>query len=93
MLREVTPSSVAREVAQEAESPLKGRIGLDDLVDSDAFERLRGLIPVQPGDKSRVWGVNSFAAFRCSRVRVVEMWRSHVGTACRSRRDRKGFPL
>ena len=55
MLRALEPSSM------EARSPLRGRIGLGDLVDKDVFERLRGVVPAQPGDKSRVWGVNSFA--------------------------------
>ena len=48
MLRALTPSS------KDAKSALKGRIGFDDLVDKDAFERLRGLIPAQPDDRSRV---------------------------------------
>ena len=52
----LTPSS------KEAGRPLKGRIGLDDLADKDVFGRLRGLIPAQPGDMSRVWGVSSVAA-------------------------------
>ena len=47
MLRGLTPSS------KEAKAPLKGRIGFDDLVYKDASERMRGLIPVQPDDKSR----------------------------------------
>ena len=56
MLRGLMPST------KKAESPLKGRIGFGDLEDTGAFVRLRGLVPVQPDDKSRVWGVNSFAA-------------------------------
>ena len=47
MLRGRAPSS------KEAKAPFKGRIGFDDLVDKEVFERMRGLIPVQPDDKSR----------------------------------------
>ena len=52
LLRALPPSS------KEAKSPVKGRFGFDGLVGRDAFQRLRGLIPAQPDDKSRVWRVN-----------------------------------
>ena len=55
MLRGRPPSS------REVKAPSKGRIGFDDLVDKGVFERMRALIPAQPSDKYRVWGVKSFA--------------------------------
>ena len=55
MLRGLAPSF------KEAKALFKGRIGSDGHVDKDAFERVRGLIPVQPGENYRAWGVNSFA--------------------------------
>ena len=55
MLRGLTPSS------KEAKALLKGRIGSDDHGDKDMFQRLRGWIPVQPGENYRAWGFNSFA--------------------------------
>ena len=37
------------------------RRGFDTIVDAKNFEVQHGLVPVQPDDHSRVWGVNSFA--------------------------------
>ena len=56
MLRALTPASNTEKL------PLTGRVGFDNLAHAEAFERLHGWIPAHPGDKSRVWGVNSFAA-------------------------------
>ena len=42
--------------------PMDTRRGLEKIGGRDTFERLHGLLPAQPGDKSRVWGVNSLAA-------------------------------
>ena len=47
MLRALTPC------AEAAKSPLPVRVGFDNLVQEDAFERLRDRIPAQPDDKSR----------------------------------------
>ena len=60
MLRALSPSS------NGAKSPLRGRIGFGALAGKDAFEFLRGLIPVQPDGESRAWGVNSFAVLPMS---------------------------
>ena len=56
MLRTLTLSP------KTGKSPLTGRVGFDNLVRGEVFGRLHALIPAQPGDESRVWGVNSFAA-------------------------------
>ena len=72
MLRGLAPSF------KEAKALFKGRIGSDGHVDKDAFERVRGLIPVQPGENYRAWGVNSFA--------VLPTWPSSVGAARECRR-------
>ena len=56
MLRAPTPSPITEKL------PLTGRVGFDNLVHEEVFERLPAWISAQPDDKSRVWGVNSFAA-------------------------------
>ena len=48
MLCALTPSP------KEAKSPLMGYTGFDDLVDKDMLDLLHGLIPAQPGDRSRL---------------------------------------
>ena len=65
MLRALTPSS------KSEKSLLTGRVGFDALAREEVFEPLHALIPARPGDKSGVWGVNSFAVLpvRVGRVR------------------------
>ena len=46
----------------DKEVPTDTRRGFEKIAEHVASERLHGLSPVQPADKSRVWGVNSFAA-------------------------------
>ena len=47
---------------EEGEKSAQGaRRGFEKIVQEQAPDDLRGMLPVQPGDKSRVWGVNSFA--------------------------------
>ena len=57
MLRVVAPNA-----QDEKKSPIDTRRGLEKIAGHEAFDRLRGPLPVQPGDKSRVLGANSFAA-------------------------------
>ena len=42
--------------------PMDARRGVEKIAGPKAFDPLYGLLPVQQGDKSRVWGVNSLAA-------------------------------
>ena len=57
MLRGLAPNAqVDRKV------PMDTRRGFEKIAGHVAFERLRGLLPVQLGDASRVWGAKSFAA-------------------------------
>ena len=37
------------------------RRGFEKIAEHEVFERPHSLSPIQPGGKSRVWGVNSFA--------------------------------
>ena len=56
MLRGLLPSTAAAK-----KGPLGARRGFDKIVEAKAFDEQYGMLPVQPDDKSRVWGVNSFA--------------------------------
>ena len=56
VLRALAPCS------REDKSAQKPRPGFGDVVNKDGFDELRGLLPAQPDDKSRVWEVASFAA-------------------------------
>ena len=42
--------------------PMDTRRGFRKIAEPKAFDSLHGLLPAQPDDTSRVWGVNSFAA-------------------------------
>ena len=56
MLRGLLPH-----VDGDKKSKANPRRGFDTIVDAATFEIQHALLPVQPDDQSRVWGVNSFA--------------------------------
>ena len=56
MLRGLPPASSA-----DKKGPPGARRGFDKIVEVEAFDEQYGMLPAQPDDKSRVWGVNSFA--------------------------------
>ena len=56
MLCGLIPASSA-----DRKGPLDARRGFDKIVEAKAFDEQYGMLPVQPDDKSRVWGANSFA--------------------------------
>ena len=60
MCRAFTVARGPRPCAPEDKSPLETRPGFDDVVNKDEFGGQYVNIPAQPGDRSRVWGVNSF---------------------------------
>ena len=57
MLRGLLPS-----VQKDKKGPMGSRRGFQKIVRPEAFEEQYARLPVQPDDKSREWGVNSFAA-------------------------------
>ena len=56
MLRGLLP-----QVGGDKKAKANPRRGFDTIVDAKAFDVQHALVPVQPDDQSRVWGVNSFA--------------------------------
>ena len=55
-------SGVAPNVQNDKKLPWYTRRGFAKIVEPKAFDLPRGLLLVEPDDKSRVWGANSFAA-------------------------------
>ena len=55
-LRGLPPS-----VAADRKGPLDSPRGFEKIAEAKALDSLHGLLLAQPGDKSRVWGANSFA--------------------------------
>ena len=56
MLRGLLPSA-----QEDKKCPMDTRRGFEKVAQHEAFDEQYAHPPVQPGDKSRVWGVNSFA--------------------------------
>ena len=56
MLRGLLPNA-----QEDKKFPTDSRRGFQKIAEPEAFDCLHALLPVQPGDKFRVWGVNSFA--------------------------------
>ena len=52
----------ASNAKEDKKFPMDTRRGFEKIAGHEVFERLHSLLPIQPGDKYRVWGVNSFAA-------------------------------
>ena len=57
MLRGLVPNAQGGK-----KSPMDSRRGFEKIAERETSGRFCGLLPARPGDKSRVWGVNSFAA-------------------------------
>ena len=86
MLQALAPSP------KTEKSAMTGRVGFDNLAHEEVFERLHALIPVQPGDMFRAWGVNSFTALRMSGVSSTQELPSSLGIACRPRHVERRVP-
>ena len=56
MLRGLAPNAQG-----DKKFPMDARRGFEKIMEPEASDCLRALLPVQPDDKSRVWGVNSSA--------------------------------
>ena len=93
MLRGLLPR-----VQEDEKGPMDTRRGFEKIAQHEAFEEQYAHLPVQPGDKFRVWGVNSFAllpmfggAFREDVVQQCGL-RTPVSTS-RERHTRSGLWL
>ena len=56
MLRWLAPGA-----QEDKKSTMDARRGFGKIAEPDAFDCQRAMLPVQPDDESRAWGVNSFA--------------------------------
>ena len=84
MLRGLAPN------AQEGKKfPTDARRRFEKVAGNEALKRLHGLAPAQPSDKSRAWGVNSFAVSPVFGGMFREDVAQQCGFACRFRRPRE----